>query len=63
MILQETIKIGKRDFIRSYSDSGKMIRKIGTESIYAEAIDVIPCAYTYEETEIEIDGEGVDSDG
>lgn len=40
--------------IRHYSDDGKMIRQVETGHIYVEAVDVIPCRYTYEETDREI---------
>lgn len=34
---------------RTYSNEGKMIRKVGTDEMYSEAIDVKE--YEYEETE------------
>ena len=34
---------------RTYSDEGKMIRKVGTDEVYSEAIDVNE--YEYEETQ------------
>ena len=37
--------------IRHYSDDGKMIRQVETGLVYVEAVDVIPCRYTYEETD------------
>ena len=40
--------------IRHYSDDGKMIRQVETGLVYVEAVDVIPCRYTYEETDREI---------
>ena len=40
---------------RSYSDVNMMIRKDGTEEIYAEAIDVENSGYTYTETDIPIE--------
>lgn len=40
--------------IRHYSDDGKMIRQVETGYVYVEAVDVIPCRYTYEETDREI---------
>lgn len=49
MIVQE--KLGK--FIRTYSDENKYIRRVGTESTYSEAIDVIEVKY--EETNIVIE--------
>lgn len=36
--------------IRHYSDNGYMIRQIETNILYEDAIDIIPCPYTYEET-------------
>lgn len=38
--------------IRHYSDSGKMLLQVETGIVYGEAVDVVPCIYTYEETEI-----------
>ena len=37
------------NLFRTYSDEGKMIRKVGTDEVYSEAIDVKE--YEYEETE------------
>lgn len=42
-------------FCKHYSDNNKLIRKIGTEEIYSDAIDLIPCRYEYEETNIDIE--------
>ena len=39
---------------RTYSDENYMIRKIGTEEIYEEAIDVENAPYEYEETDEKI---------
>lgn len=55
MIQQETITIDGIELNRTYSDANKKIRKIGTEEVYSEAIDVIPCIYEYEETDVDID--------
>lgn len=35
---------------RTASDAGFKIRKVGTEEIYSEAIDIEGASYTYEET-------------
>ena len=35
---------------RTYSDKGYMIKKVGTDEIYEEAIDVENAPYEYEET-------------
>lgn len=39
------------NLVKHYSDSGYRLRQIETGFIYDEAIDVLPCPYTYEETE------------
>lgn len=41
--------------IRHYSDSGLVILQVETGIKYAEAIDGIPCPYTYIETDELID--------
>lgn len=50
MIIIEIIEDGTR--IRQYSDQGFKIKQLETGYIYCEAIDIIPCEYTYEETDI-----------
>ena len=35
---------------RTYSDKGYMIKKLGTDELYEEAIDVESSTYEYEET-------------
>ena len=42
---------------RTYSDSGKMLNKIGTEEFYSEAVDLITATFEYEETDIDIEQE------
>lgn len=42
---------------RTYSDSGKMLKKIGTEEFYSDAVDLITATYEYEETDIDIEQE------
>ena len=39
------------NLIRHYSDKGVKIKQVETGLIYDEAIDLIPCQYTYEETD------------
>lgn len=48
----QTEMIGER--ILHYSDQNMKIRQIETGKLYEDAIDVIPCRYTYEETDIPI---------
>jgi hypothetical protein len=40
---------GKR-LIKRYSDKGEYIRKVGTDEVYSEAIDLEDMGYAYEET-------------
>ena len=40
---------------RTYSDADMKIRKVGTDEVYDEAIDVEGAPYTYEETDIPIE--------
>ena len=42
---------------RSYSDNGVKIRKVGTDEIYDEAIDISAAPYTYKETDIKVEVE------
>lgn len=51
MIMTETVNFGKKEFKRTYSDCGFIIRKKGTDEKYSEAIDVIDSKYEYVETE------------
>lgn len=43
------------NFITHYSDSGKKIVQVETGVEYESATDVIPCKYTYEESENDVD--------
>ena len=43
------------ELYRTYSDSGVHIRKVGTEEIYSEAIDISTAPYEYEETDMPIE--------
>lgn len=53
MIIIELVDEGTRD--RRYSDKNVKLRQIETGNIYEDAVDVIPCIYTYEETDIPIE--------
>ena len=57
MINTEPVTIDGREFTQTYSDTFK-IRKVGTDEIYTDAIDVLD--YTYEETDIPIEAAPVD---
>jgi hypothetical protein len=40
---------------RTRSDIGMQIRKVGTDEIYDEAIDVADAPFTYEETDMPVE--------
>lgn len=44
-------------FIRHYSDQNLLIRKVGTDEIYSEAVDLPDTGFSYIETDIEIEEE------
>ena len=52
MIIKETVTIDGRVFTHTHSDTYK-IRKIGTDEIYTDAIDVLN--FSYEETDIPLE--------
>lgn len=55
MIIVELVDDDTRE--RRYSDKKMKLRQIETQVLYDDAVDVIPCKYTYEETDIPIDEE------
>ena len=48
MILSELLQEGM--VIRHWSDRAVMLRQVETGDLYADAVDVMPCRFTYEET-------------
>ena len=48
MIKTEILSNG---LVRTYSDGSKMIKKVGTEETYCEAVDLPTSDYTYIETD------------
>ena len=48
MVVEEILN---ERLVRHYSDKGMMILQVETGVEYADAVDVIPCRYTYEETD------------
>ena len=62
MIIEEYLEGGTR--VHHYSDQGFKILQIETGIIYEDAIDVVPCRYTYEETDepIEVSEEPVEEE-
>lgn len=57
MIKQEEKTFGSRKLLHTYSDSNKYILQVETNVKYDEAYDVIPCRYTYVETNEKIERE------
>lgn len=53
MIIVELVDEDTRE--RRYSDKNVKLRQIETGNIYEDAVDVIPCRYTYEETDIPVE--------
>ena len=55
MIIKELLPTENR--IYQYSDANVKVRQIETGIVYDSAMDIYPCPYTYEETDIPIDEE------
>lgn len=51
-------QLGDRE--RRYSDQFVMLRQVETGKLYEDAVDVVPCLYTYEETDIPIEEDPID---
>ncbi len=49
MIITEYIESENRE--RRYSDQGVKLRQVETGILYGDAVDAIPCKYTYEESD------------
>lgn len=47
--------------IRHYSDAGFMLLQVETGLMYTDPVDVVPCRYTYEETDELIGAEEIDN--
>ena len=43
--------------IKHYSDAGYLLLQVETGLKYADPVDVVPCRYTYEETDELVDGD------
>lgn len=62
MIREKIIENGER--VLHYSDENKLLRQVETGELYYDAVDVLPCQYTYEETdEIIPEEERIDHEG
>ena len=55
MILTEYLNDGT--LIKHYSDKGVMLLQVETGAKYSDPVDLVPCRYTYEETDEFIEGE------
>lgn len=55
MIIEELIEDGRR--VKHYSDQNLKILQKETGIVYDDAVDVVPCRFTYEETDQPIDPE------
>lgn len=51
MIKQELFYINNKEFIKTYSDRNHYILQVETGVEYVVAEDIVPCKYTYIETE------------
>lgn len=49
MLREEIISDGRR--VRHWSDADMMIRQAETGLLYEDAVDNVPCPFTYEETD------------
>lgn len=52
MIVEQNISDA---LVRHYSDARVMIRQIETGVLYSDAVDVVPCRYTYQETDTPVE--------
>ena len=55
MIIEEFLKDGT--LVKHYSDKGVMMEQVETGARYGEAVDIVPCPFTYIETDELIDGD------
>ena len=53
----KTEYLNEGTLIKHYSDAGFMLLQVETGIKYADPVDVVPCRYTYEETDELIDAE------
>lgn len=56
----QTELLKNNTLIRHYSDSGKVLLQVETGINYDEAVDILPCRYTYEETDTLIEKPEID---
>lgn len=51
MIVKEYYTESGKEFVKTYSDTGYYIQKVGTEEVYSEAIDPAESGREYTETD------------
>lgn len=51
------VKSLSETLVRHYSDKGVKLKQVETGIVYDEAVDLIPCEFTYEETDERIEME------
>lgn len=56
MVVKEfyTTRTDGVNLYRTFSDKNLYIKKIGTDEVYVDAVDVAGSEYTYEETDIQL---------
>lgn len=55
MIQSEYLNDGT--LIKHWSDAGVMLLQVETGAMYSDPVDLVPCRYTYVETEELVDGD------
>lgn len=55
MVVTEIIEINGKQLCKHYSNENKIIIQVETQTEYAEAIDIMPCPYTYVESDKDIE--------
>lgn len=58
MILTELLNDGK--LVKHYSDQGFVLLQNETGAKYSDPIDIVPCPYTYTETDEKIEEEEIE---
>lgn len=57
MVVTEIIEINGKQLCKHYSNDNKYIIQVETQTEYAEAIDIMPCPYTYVESDREVEND------
>lgn len=62
MIIPEIVIIGNKEYIKRYSDKGLKIKQVETGEVYDDAFDLVPCKFTYVETDKPVEKEEKEND-